>query len=120
MNKDNRICIYSLILVVNPINHGVVFTDHGVVYKDHAVVCRIDIEYISIQLIILAEQIGYSILLDRDLDNHLPDIPLADTRGVPVFREINGELSGIDFRIGGRFVDIKGDILLLVVWNGLL
>ena len=41
MNKDNRICIYSLILVVNPINHGVVFTDHGVVYKDHAVVCRI-------------------------------------------------------------------------------
>ena len=42
MNKDNRICIYSLILVVNPINHGVVFTDHGVVYKDHAVVCRID------------------------------------------------------------------------------
>ena len=38
MNKDNRICIYSLILVVNPINHGVVFTDHGVVYKDHAVV----------------------------------------------------------------------------------
>ena len=106
MNKDNRICIYSLILVVNPINHGVVFTS--------------DIEYISIQLVILAEQIGYSILLDRDLDNHLPDIPLADTRGVPVFREINGELSGIDFRIGGRFVDIKGDILLLVVWNGLL
>ena len=35
MNKDNRICIYSLILVVNPINHGVVFTDHGVVDKVH-------------------------------------------------------------------------------------
>jgi len=44
MNKDNRICIYSLILVVNPINHGVVFTDHGVVYKDHAVVCRIEVD----------------------------------------------------------------------------
>ena len=46
MNKDNRICIYSLILVVNPINHGVVFTDHGVVYKDHAVVCRIEVDTI--------------------------------------------------------------------------
>lgn len=44
MNKDNHICIYSLILVVNPINHGVVFTDHGVVYKDHAVVCRIEVD----------------------------------------------------------------------------
>ena len=44
MNKDNRICIYSLILVVNPINHGVVFTDHGVVYKDQAVVCRIEVD----------------------------------------------------------------------------
>ncbi len=44
MNKDNRICIYSLILVVNPIHHGVGFTDYGVVYKDHAVVCGIEVD----------------------------------------------------------------------------
>ena len=66
------------------------------------------------------EQIEYPILLNRDLYNHLPDITLADTRGMPVLWEINGELPGIDFRIGGRFVDVKGDILLLIVWNGLL
>lgn len=44
MDKDNRTCIYSLILVVIRTNHGMVFTDHGMVRKDHAVVCRIEVD----------------------------------------------------------------------------